>query len=70
MEYINKLDKEMLLDAEKEKGINQGGITSGISYEDAAGNIRHKYETNKAFSTASIEKIRISLQPPEDEAPL
>lgn len=47
---------EMMLESDKSKGINQPGLTQGVTYVDCNGNTRHKYETLEVLSNRGITK--------------
>lgn len=60
---IDYMEPTAVAETDKERGINQPGISQGISYTDSNGNKRHKFET---LSTLKPETIR-NLMPNSDE---
>ena len=44
------MEPEMMTESDKTKGINQPGLTQGVTYVDCNGNTRHKYETLEVLS--------------------
>ncbi len=50
------MEPELMLESDKTKGINQPGLTQGVTYTDCNGNIRHKYETLEVLSNRSTTK--------------
>lgn len=48
---------EIVTEVDKEKGINQPGLTRGHSYVDSNGNVRHKFETLSTLSSNTINTI-------------
>lgn len=57
MNYSEVMEPELILAADKSKGINQPGLTQGVSYVDCNGNTRHKYETLEVLSNRSTTKV-------------
>ena len=55
---ISTIDSELVTAPDKEKGINQPGITEGRTYKDSNGNIRHKYETLVSLSPSTIASMK------------
>ena len=60
---IDYMEPTAVAETDKERGINQPGISQGISYTDSNGNKRHKFET---LSTLKPETIR-NLMPNSDK---
>ena len=60
---IDYMEPTAVDETDKERGINQPGISQGISYTDSNGNKRHKFET---LSTLKPETIR-NLMPNSDK---
>lgn len=56
MNYSEVMEPELILAADKSKGINQPGLTQGVTYVDCNGNTRHKYETLEVLSNRSTTK--------------
>lgn len=51
------MEPTIATDVDKEKGINQPGVTQGMTYTDSNGNLRHKYETLSSLSPQTIESL-------------
>lgn len=51
------MEPTIVTETDKEKGINQPGVTQGMTYTDSNGNIRHKYETLSTLSPQTIENL-------------
>ena len=54
MEFSKQLDNNLILEVIPEEGIKTG-LVSGMSYTDANGNQRHKYETKTTYSSTFIK---------------
>ena len=66
------MEPEMMTESDKTKGINQPGLTQGVTYVDCNGNTRHKYETLEVLSnrgtTKKVEADEKDTQKVEDKA--
>lgn len=51
------MEPTIAVEVDKEKGINQPGVTQGMTYTDSNGNVRHKYETLSSLSPQTIESL-------------
>ena len=51
------MEPTIAVEVDKEKGINQPGVTQGMTYTDSNGKVRHKYETLSSLSPQTIESL-------------
>lgn len=73
------LETELVLDADKDRGIHQPGIVQGMEYVDSNGNTRMKYETLHTYSSNTIkemkeaaekeEKVKAKVEPKVEKEP-
>ena len=63
------MEPTIATEPDKEKGINQPGVTQGMTYTDSNGNIRHKYEVVKTLSNSAINAELDRITPEPDPIP-
>jgi hypothetical protein len=68
VEYSKIMEPEMVLNSDRPKGINQPGVTQGVTYVDCNGNTRHKYETLETITSTTAAELKgetYEVQAPE-----
>lgn len=63
----DELETELILDADKDRGIHQPGIVQGMEYVDSNGNTRMKYETLHTYSSNTIKEMKAAAEAEEKE---
>ena len=64
---IEKMEPEMLLESDRNKGLTQPGLAQGLTYVDCNGNIRRKYETLETITSTTAKQLKDELD--EVQAP-
>lgn len=61
----DELETELVLEADKDRGIHQPGIVQGMEYVDSNGNTRMKYETLHTYSSNTIKEMKAAAEKEE-----